>query len=115
MKANLRTRFERRLLAERHRVTQLLERLAPATAAASDRGRLGDDLASNVASGGSSDDDAAVIARALQELAEIDGALRVLYEEADRFGVCVACGRPIALGRLDVVPTARFCQRHASG
>ncbi len=106
--------FERRLLSERQRVARLLERMAPAAATAGDRGRLGDDSASNVASGASSDDESAVAVRALRELAEIDDALRTLYEQPDRYGVCVTCGRPIAHGRLEIVPTTRFCQRHAA-
>lgn len=47
------------------------------------------------------------------ELDAIDEALRVLYEEPDHYGVCVECGAPISLGRLEMIPTATYCQQHA--
>jgi RNA polymerase-binding transcription factor DksA len=106
-------KFEQRLLDERHRLAQLMERMAPAAEQAGDPGRLGDDRASDVATGGSSDDQNAVAARTLRELAEVDATLRMLYEDPELYGVCAACGRSIALGRLEMVPTTRFCQRHA--
>ena len=46
-------------------------------------------------------------------LDEIDTALRTLYEDPDRFGVCAVCGHRISLGRLALVPTTRYCQEHA--
>jgi DnaK suppressor protein len=39
----------------------------------------------------------------------IDDALRTLYREPERFGICVDCGRPIGFERLDIVPWARLC------
>jgi len=39
----------------------------------------------------------------------IDDALRTLYKEPERFGVCAECGSPIGFDRLDIVPWARLC------
>lgn len=47
--------------------------------------------------------------RASHELEEINEALRRLYTEPDRFGVCENTGGPIPLERLDIVPWARTC------
>jgi RNA polymerase-binding transcription factor DksA len=44
----------------------------------------------------------------------IDEALRVLARAPDQYGVCHTCGKPIARGRLDVLPWALECERHAS-
>jgi RNA polymerase-binding transcription factor DksA len=41
------------------------------------------------------------------QLAEVRDALRKLDEGA--YGVCEACGRPIAEARLEAKPSARFC------
>ena len=39
----------------------------------------------------------------------IDDALRTLYKDPERFGVCAECGSPIGFERLDIVPWARLC------
>lgn len=44
-----------------------------------------------------------------RQLLEIDEALRTLYKEPERFGVCERCGGEIGMERLDVVPWARRC------
>lgn len=106
-------RFELRLLSERARVDRLLERFAPTTVGAEEHGRFGDDLSSRATIGVCRDDDSVVEAHAQRELAAIDAALRLLYDEPEHYGVCIVCGRPITLGRLDLLPTTRFCQRHA--
>ena len=41
------------------------------------------------------------------QLAEVQDALRKLDEGS--YGVCEACGRPIAAARLEAKPSARFC------
>jgi DnaK suppressor protein len=40
---------------------------------------------------------------------QIDEALQRLYKDPEKFGVCEACGRDIKLERLDLVPWARTC------
>lgn len=44
-----------------------------------------------------------------RRLYEIDEALRRLYAESDRFGVCERCGEAIGMERLEVVPEAVRC------
>lgn len=46
-----------------------------------------------------------------RRLYEIDDALRKLYREPERFGICERCGEPISSERLDVIPQARHCAR----
>ena len=53
--------------------------------------------------------DATLATRATDELEEIDAALRKLYEEPNRFGVCEVTGEEIPFERLDIVPWARTC------
>ena len=47
--------------------------------------------------------------RASRELEEINEALRRLYEEPDRFGICENTGDPIPIERLEIIPWARTC------
>ncbi|MEX2572235.1 MAG: TraR/DksA C4-type zinc finger protein [Gemmatimonadota bacterium] len=44
-----------------------------------------------------------------RRLFEIDEALRRLYRDPDRFGVCASCGRDIPFERLEVVPATSLC------
>jgi DnaK suppressor protein len=44
-----------------------------------------------------------------RRLYEIDEALRRLYAEPERFGLCLRCGRPIGFARLEVIPEAPYC------
>ena len=44
-----------------------------------------------------------------RRLYEIDAALRRLYRDPERFGVCERCGRKIDFERLAIVPWARHC------
>jgi RNA polymerase-binding transcription factor DksA len=49
----------------------------------------------------------ALVRQAEAHLAEVDAAFERLA--AGEYGVCEACGRPIAPTRLEVRPTARTC------
>jgi DnaK suppressor protein len=51
--------------------------------------------------------DTTVVQRAEAELADVEDALRRLDE--DRYGLCEACGQPIADARLEAKPAARYC------
>ena len=42
-------------------------------------------------------------------MALIDNALRKIYKEPERYGICENCGREIPYERLEMVPWARFC------
>jgi RNA polymerase-binding transcription factor DksA len=59
--------------------------------------------------------DAVLATRATNELEAIDAALRKLYTEPDRFGICEDTGADIAFERLDIVPWARTCRTNGSG
>jgi RNA polymerase-binding transcription factor DksA len=51
--------------------------------------------------------DQSLIDHAELELAEVEAAIKRLDEE--RFGRCEDCGEPISDGRLEAIPSARFC------
>ncbi|GIE37033.1 hypothetical protein Ait01nite_100780 [Actinoplanes italicus] len=53
----------------------------------------------------------ALLAAARRRIAEVDDALRRV--DAGTYGVCEACGEPIAAGRLTARPFARRCIRCA--
>ncbi|MGD8698151.1 MAG: TraR/DksA C4-type zinc finger protein [Gemmatimonadales bacterium] len=44
-------------------------------------------------------------------LYHIDEALRRLYKNPDRYGICEECGEDIGYDRLDALPHARLCIR----
>jgi len=39
----------------------------------------------------------------------IDAALRRLYREPEKYGICEVCGQPIAFERLDIIPWTSLC------
>ena len=42
-------------------------------------------------------------------LYRVEEALRRLYKEPDKFGICHNCGKRIDFERLDALPHARYC------
>ena len=54
-----------------------------------------------------------VASEAKERVAEIDAALGRV--EAGTYGVCEACGKPIATARLEVVPEATLCVNCKTG
>src|SRR5690606_6361360 len=55
---------------------------------------------------------AALLESARDHLAELDDALERL--ERGEYGVCSVCGEPIAVERLEALPTTRTCVRCAA-
>lgn len=110
-----RAHFAELLLEERNRVCRTLGDIAVATpgidAIVPGRAPGGDGEVG--AAGAAPTDDDAIVMREAAELDAIDEALRVLYEEPNHYGVCVECGASISLGRLEMIPTTKYCQRHA--
>lgn len=51
--------------------------------------------------------DTTVVQRVEAELADVEAALRRI--DAGTYGLCEACGQPIAEGRLEAMPAARYC------
>jgi len=54
----------------------------------------------------------ALVGSLLEALEDVDHALGKL--DADGYGTCESCGRPIAEARLEAMPTARMCIACAS-
>ena len=114
MNDSQRARFERQILAERKRLEQDLARVeGEPRAATGDRGRFADDAVRSSV-GASAEDDRALMSHTARELAELDGALRRLREDPDRFGICLTCGKAIPAERMRLVPSSRHCVTHAS-
>jgi DnaK suppressor protein len=108
-----RKHLEARLLEERQRVAELLERYYGDTASESLQDRAGDlslapyHRADEGTATMDSEFDAANAARETEELAEIDAALERLYAHPDQFGRDEGTGEEIPFARLDVIPWAR--------
>ena len=111
MKAPRRSHFRALLEGERDRILDLL-RAATAVPASIANGAPGEESLPGVA-GAEPIDDTALIAQQSAALAETERALQLLRDDPDRYGVCVECGEAIADSRLELIPTARRCARHA--
>lgn len=102
--------IERRLLEERTRSLRSLARLG---LVATDRGDGASDslMPLHMADRGTATMqetlDAALASRESHTLAEIDAALRRLYQSPARFGLDELTGAPIAFERLDILPWTR--------
>jgi RNA polymerase-binding transcription factor DksA len=115
MNAARRAHFADLLVKERARIDETLERIGNAPHhddsiepdhAPGDDGEAG-------AAGAAPQDDHAIAVRESAALTEVDEALRLLREDPRQYGICVACGKPIALARLELLPSTRYCERHA--
>lgn len=109
-----RRHIEQRLREERERVLEMIRRyddglrVSP-TAADGDITDYPFHLADQGTDSFDQEMTAQLAQRAGRELAEIDDALRRLYAEPERFGICEDTGEPIPFERLDLVPWARTC------
>lgn len=109
-----RRRIERRLHEERDRVLTVLRRFdddrdTTVTAASGDLSDYPFHVADHGSDSYDQEMDSVLAERASRELEEIDEALRRLYEEPQRFGICENTGEPIPLERLELVPWTRTC------
>jgi DnaK suppressor protein len=109
-----RRHIERRLLEERRRVLNILQRFdegreASQTAASGDLSDYPFHVADHGTDNYNQTMDTVLAERAGRELEEIDEALRRLHQEPQRFGICEHTGKPIPLERLDLIPWARTC------
>jgi len=111
MKATRRAHFRALLESERDRLQELLAEAntVPTLVSAAPPG---EESEPGVA-GAAAVDDTALIARVSASLADVQRALQLLATQPEDYGVCTACGAPIAEGRLELVPTTRRCARHA--
>jgi len=108
-----RRHLEQRLLQERARAVRALERLdETATASNGDDGDLTSyplHLADRGTDAQEQEKSLMLLGKEGVRLTSIDAALRRLYKEPARFGVCERCGRAIPFERLDVVPWTTSC------
>jgi DnaK suppressor protein len=109
-----RHRIEKRLLEERARVLSILRRFdddsaTTVTAASGDLSDYPFHVADHGTDSYDQEMDTIQAERASRELEEINDALRRLYEEPDRFGVCENTGDPIPMERLEIIPWTRTC------
>jgi RNA polymerase-binding transcription factor DksA len=100
--------LERRLLEERRRVLRALERMGrlDAESGATEGGRMPTHLAELGSETMQDTIDGVLSAHESRTLAEIDAALRRLYQHPDRFGLDEVTGEPIPFARLDILPWA---------
>ena len=106
--------LERRLLEERDRATRSLARYEERMRAtlqdeSGDLSKVPFHPADTGTDNMERELEGANAARESAELAEIDAALRRLYEEPERFGICEDTGKEIPFERLELIPWARTC------
>ena len=108
-----RRHLEQRLLQERARATRALERLdEAATSSTVEDGDLTSyplHLADQGTDVQEQEKSLMLLGKEGARLTGIDGALRRLYKEPERYGVCEQCEREIPFERLDVVPWVTSC------
>lgn len=107
-----RAELEQRLLKERDRVLQRLERHDESIATSDEDGDLTTyplHLADEGTDTMEQEKDLMLRSKEGDHLQLIDSALRKLYREPERFGICENCGEPIPDERLDLVPWTRYC------
>ena len=100
--------YREQLTAERERVREQLRQLGHD----GDRSGFDENFADSgqvTAERGEVD---ALVGSLLEALEDVDHAIGKL--DTDSYGVCEACGRPIAEARLEAMPTARYCIADAS-
>lgn len=113
MKDEQRRHLEQRLLQERARTTRALERLdEAATSSTVEDGDLTSyplHLADQGTDVQEQEKSLMLLGKEGARLTGIDGALRRLYKQPERYGICDECEREIPFERLDVVPWVTSC------
>jgi RNA polymerase-binding transcription factor DksA len=107
--------LEQRLLQERKRAAETVERLDERV---EELGPLSDgDLslfpthpADEASDAMQRELDSALATGAGETFARIEAALSLLYTDPDRYGLCRECGERIAFERLDLIPWAELCE-----
>jgi RNA polymerase-binding transcription factor DksA len=104
--------LEKRLLAERERVIKALRQLDDSVSPTSGDGDLTTyplHLADEGTDTMEQEQSFLLLSKEGRLLIDIDEALRTLYKEPERYGLCWNCTSAIVFERLDLVPWARLC------
>jgi RNA polymerase-binding transcription factor DksA len=110
-----RKHLESRLLEERKRISELLDRYSKRHEADDEQDEAGDltSMPLHMADQGTDtmqeELNAVMADRETATLGEIDAALEKLYQHPEQFGICEDSGKEIPFARLDLVPWARTC------
>lgn len=99
--------FKVKLVAERERLVDELDELNEASALGKWKEDLGADLADAGFAIVEREQAVTVAANAKALIRQIDDALARMEEGT--YGICDACGEPIANARLEAIPYATFC------
>lgn len=113
MKESQRNHLEQRLLQERERTQEAMQRSDEATRVPpEDDGDL-TSYTQHLADEGTDtmeqEKALLLLSTETQRLTMIDEALRRLYDEPEQFGRCQSCGNEISMERLELVPWAATC------
>jgi RNA polymerase-binding transcription factor DksA len=104
--------LEKRLVRERERVIKALRQLDDSVSPTSGDGDLTTyplHLADEGTDTMEQEQSFLLLSKEGRLLIDIDEALRTLYKQPERYGLCSNCDSPIVFERLDLVPWARFC------
>lgn len=113
MKESQRNHLEQRLLEERERTQEALQRSDEATRISTEEDGDLTSYPQHLADEGTDtmeqEKALLLLSTEAQRLTSIDEALRRLYHEPEQFGNCQSCGNEIAMERLELVPWAATC------
>jgi DnaK suppressor protein len=109
MKAKQREHLEQRLLSERERAVKALRQMEDDDKGDGDLTTYPFHLADEGTDTIEQEQDFLLRSVEGRRLYDIDEALRTLYKEPERYGVCTSCASEITFERLDIVPWARLC------
>jgi len=114
MNNDQRAHLERRLLEERERTLRALSQFEE-VARLAQRAEDGDitiyplHIADEGTDTMEREKDFLLASKEGRRLVWIDAALRRIYREPEKYGLCDECGDEIAFERLDIVPWAKLC------
>jgi DnaK suppressor protein len=109
LSAEERERIERNVLRERERTLRVLARDDLRSSSGTEPGRTSIHLAGQASDATERETHFLLTSKEGRYLYRIEDALRRLYQDPDRFGVCSRCGERIPLERLEALPHVRYC------
>ena len=87
--------------------------LAAKNAAIEKRATLASETGLSAAARAQQQIDQSIAAEESETLIAIHGALQLLHDEPESYGVCVRCGRPLSAAQLRFSPWISSCEGHA--